>query len=234
MNRTYSKEQVRIFKLSNPEKEVYERVEFTFWQKVKFYFLNSFRVEIEEMISEYDFNVKIYQDNQDIFEEIEESASIILGGVSLERSLNKVRREQNNKKKRTLESYQMLLENLKEINKFYNEWNLERHEQYKKCNCKRLLLDLKSRFDEGAKYVVLLKTSGKTTFSALEKQLENQNLNENKYIICENRIFYGDYFIGLELDGVILKRGCSYMDIYEILWDGFSYLPITKLWIKEY
>lgn len=234
MNRTYSKEQVRIFELSNPEKEVYERVEFTFWQKVKFYFLKSFRVEIEEMISEYDFNVKIYEDNQDIFEEIEESASIILGGVSLERSLNKVRKEQNNKKKRTLESYQMLLENLKEINKFYNEWNLERHEQYKKCNCKRLLLDLKSRFDEGAKYVVLLKTSGKTTFSALEKQLENQNLNENKYIICENRIFYGDYFIGLELDGVILKRGCSYMDIYEILWDGFSYLPITKLWIKEY
>lgn len=223
-----------IFALSNLEKEVYERVDFTFWQKLKFYFLKGFRREMEELISEYDFHLKIYEDNRDVFEEIEESASFILGGVSLEQSLNRIRKEQNDKKKRTLESYRVFLENLKKINKFYNEWNLERHEQYKKCNCKRLLLDIKSRFDGGTKYIVLLKVSGKTNLDCVEKQIENLDLKENKYIICDNRIFYGDYFIGLELDGVILKKGCPYMDIFEILWDGFSYLPFTKLLVKGY
>lgn len=235
MKKTESKKQVRkesIFTLSNLEQELYERIDFTFWQKLKFYFSNAFRTEIEELIADYDFNVKMYENNQKVFDEIEESANFILGGVSLEQSLNKVRKEKKSQKKKTLQAYQMSLKNLKELNKFYNKWNFERHDKYKRCNCKRLLLELKSRFDEGTKYIVLLKTYGKTALSKVEEQIKN--LKEDKCIICENRIFFCDYFIGLELDGVILKKGCSYMDIYEILWDGFSYLPFTNLLIKGY
>lgn len=222
-------------KLSDYEKEVYERVDFTFLQKLKFHFSNTFRGEIKGLMSDYDFQLKIYEDNRETFEEIEESASLIFGGVSLEQSLNKVRKEQKNKKKRkTIQSYQLFLDSLKEINKFNNEWNMERHEQYKKCNCKRLLLDLKSRFDEGAKYIILLKASGKTDFSKVEKQLEGVSLEESKYIISADKILDCDYFIGLELDGVIIKRGCTYMQMYEIIWDAFSYLPFFKLLVKSY
>lgn len=227
----------RFTSLSDYEKEVYERVEFTFLQKLKFHFSNTFRGNIKGLISDYDFQLKIYEENKESFEEIEESASLILGGVSLEQSLNKIRKEeQNNRitKRKTMQLYQVLLDSLKDINKFNNEWNMERHEQYKKCNCKRLLLELKSRFDEGAKYIVLLKVSAKTDFSKVERQLERLPIKENKYIISEDKILDCDYFIGLELDGVVIKKGCTYMEMYEIIWDAFSFLPFFKLLIKSY
>lgn len=224
--------------LSDYEKEVYERVDFTFLQKLKFHFSNTFRGKIKGLISDYDFQLKIYEDNKETFEEIEESACLILGGVSLEQSLNKIRKEEQNDKitkRKTMQLYLVLLDSLKDINKFNNEWNMERHERYKKCNCKRLLLDFKSRFDEGAKYIILLKASGKTEFSKVEKQLEGLlPLKESKYIIRDDKIFDCDYFIGIELDGVIIKRGCTYMEMYEIIWDAFSYLPFFKLLIKSY
>lgn len=221
-------------KFTEEERKVYERVDFTPWQKIKFYFSNTFRTDINQLVSSYDFQLKLFEDNKDIFEEIEESASLILGGVGLEESLNKIRRQHTKKKKRTVESYQRVLANLMDINRFYNEWNLERHEQYKKGNCKRLLLDIQSRFDEGVQNVVLLKVSGRTDLSEVERKIKT--LMESKYIkiICDNKIFDSDYFIGLNLDGIIIRRGCSYAEMYEIIWDAFSYLPFVKLMIMSY
>lgn len=218
---------------SNQDREVYERIEFTLWQKIKFCFSNTFWKKCKDLISNCDSQQKLYEENEGFFAEIVES-----GESSLEKSLDKIRRAQDIMKKKgtkgTLLSYQTLLDDLMEINKFYNERNLKRHERYKKDNCMMLLLELKSSFDKGAKYVLFLKASGKTNLSDVEKQLGNLEENSDKYIINNGKIVCCDYFSGLELDGIIIKKGCLYKDVCDIILAAFSYLPSDKLNIKAY
>lgn len=223
-----------FFKVSDYERALYERFYFTLPQKLKYCLSRQFREEIVELVSEYDFQEKLYDENQRFYEEIEQSIDIIAGGLVLEKALQTIRKEESRKEvRKKIETYQRLLKSLKDANGFYNSWNEERHNKYKKSNCKRLLLDLVSRFKEGNEYVVLLKVEGRTSLLEIETQIRNIE-DKGMGLIFGNKIFPGDYYINIDIDGIIFKKGCPLMTIFNAVLDGFSYLPVTKLMIQSY
>lgn len=220
----------KVFRIEESEKTLRERVDLTLREKMKFYFSRRFREEIKRIIFEYDSLFEGYQRHQRFFEELEESIEIIQGGMVLEKTLKEVRINKISKKK-SIQAYARLSSSLQMLCVFYNQWNVERHETYKKKNCKRLLIDVIDRL-KTYQYVLLLKLDSTTSFSDVESQLGT--IKGDKAMVCDSKVLEGDYYIGLEIDGVVIQKGCSVRDIYNILWDGFSYLPVTKLAVKEY
>lgn len=221
----------KLFRIEESEKALRERVELTLKEKLKFYFSRKFREEVQMLIFKYDSLFEGYQKYQRFFEEIEESIEIIHGGIILKRTLKEVRSSKTNKKRRSTEAYRRLINSLDVLCRFYNQWNIERHDKYKRQNCKRLLLDVVYRL-KTCQYVLLLKLDSTSGFSDVESQLSR--IQGDKAIVYNRKVLEGDYYIGLEIDGVIIKKDCPVKEIFEILWDGFSYLPVTKLAIKEY
>lgn len=220
--------------VNDNEKEIYERFDLSFFQKLEYCFSKHFREDLENLIVNYDFQMEIYEKNKRIFEEVETSVDMILGEIPIQEIIEGRVTTTKKLRKRTPESYRNRLNSLMKTNQFYNDWNLERSIYYQKGNCKRLMLEVASRFKRGDNYIVMLKTKGNTSLSSIESQIPAILESRDKGIILENKIYCGDYYIGLELDGIVFKKGCPWMEIYEVLKDGFAELPFTKLAIESY
>lgn len=221
----------RLFRIELSSQTLRERLELTPKEKLKFYFSKEFREEIQSIIFEYDTWYEEYQVHQRFFQELEMSVEILHGGVVLERTLKEVLTTQKDGKRRTVKAYVRLSNSLQMLSAFYNEWNVERHEAYKRQNCKRLLVDVIDRL-KTCQYVLLLKTDAPSSMASVESQL--RTVKADKAMVVNSKVLECDYYIGLQIDGVVIQKTCSVRDIYNILWDGFSYLPVPKLAIKDY
>lgn len=206
-----------------------KRVDFTFFEKLKFKFSDRFRNEVNTIISEYDYYQDVYIRNKRFFEELKVYSDFLLGGQLLKECLKKLQEEMN-KEPQQLKKYEEKTETLKKLLQFYNIWNCERHRKYKITNTIRMSLKIQHSFMEGAKYVILIKVSKDTSMDIIEEQLNT--FKEEKGIIYGNKIFSKNDKIEIpSVDGIVLAsaNSCSHKEISEIVLNDFSYFPTVRV-----
>lgn len=205
--------------------QVVKRMNFTFFEKLRFKCSDRFRTEVNTVISEYDYYRDMYLKNKRFFEELQVYSGFLFGGENLQEWIHKLKMEEPQK----LEGYKEALRLLKNIMQFYNIWNCERHRKFKMVNTIKICLRVKNSFREGAKYVAIVKVSPKTSIKMIEEQL--QLFKEDKGVINESSLYSSEEYKGTAVDGIVLRRDSDIEleELSEIVLNDFSYHPTTRV-----